>query len=97
MRYGWHRHHQHPINSYSTSNHINTYVALVADVRGRYCHVSGTANTWHNYCDQLEELGCEVVEDQTDDYEIQDLGTIDDEIGVVPINKLLSSTDFIPN
>jgi hypothetical protein len=58
-------------------------------------HVYGTANTWHNYCDQLEELGCEVVEDQTDDYDIQDLGTIDDEIGVVPINKLLTSTDFI--
>ena len=54
---------------------------------GRYCHVYGTANTWHNYCDQLEDLGCEVVENQTDDYDIQDLGTIDDEIGVVPINK----------
>jgi len=25
----------------------------------------------------------------------EDLGTIDDEIGVVPINKLLTSTDFI--
>jgi hypothetical protein len=46
---------------------------------------------------QLEDLGCEVVEDQTDDYDIQDLGTIDDEIGVVPINKLLTSTDFIAN
>ena len=37
---------------------MNTYVALVADVTGRYCHVYGTANTWHNYIDQLEELGC---------------------------------------
>jgi hypothetical protein len=46
-------------------------------------------------CDQLEELGCEVVENQTDDYDIQELGTIDDEIGVVPIHKLLTSTDFI--
>jgi len=25
----------------------------------------------------------------------EDLGTIDDKIGVVPINKLLTSTDFI--
>ena len=74
---------------------MNTYVALVADVTGRYCHVYGTANTWHNLVDQLEDLGCEVVEDQTDDYEIQELGTIDDELGVVPITKLLTSTDFI--
>jgi hypothetical protein len=76
---------------------MNTYVALIADASGRYCHVYGTANTWPNYIDQLEELGCEVVENQTDDYDIQELGTIDDEIGVVPINKLLTSTDFIAN
>lgn len=74
---------------------MNTYVALTADVTGRYCHVYGTANTWHSYCDQLEDLGCEVVENQTDDYDIQDLGIIDNELGVVPINKLLTSTDFI--
>jgi hypothetical protein len=42
-------------------------------------------------------MGCEVIENQTDDYDIQELGTIDDEIGVVPINKLLTSTDFIAN
>ena len=74
---------------------MNTYVALIADASGIYCHVYGTANTLPNYIDQLEELGCEVVENQTDDYDIQELGTIDDEIGVVPINKLLTSTDFI--
>ena len=77
---------------------MNTYVALVVDVlTGCYFHVYGTANTWHNLVDQLEDLGCEVVEDQTDDYEIQELGTIDDELGVVSITKLLTSTDFIPN
>jgi len=75
---------------------MNTYVALTADDSGRYCHVYGTANTWHNLVNQLEDLGCEVVENQTQDYDIQDLGTIDDELGVVPITKLLTSTDFIP-
>jgi len=75
---------------------MSIYVALTADDSGRYCHVYGTADTWHNYVDQLEDLGCEVVENQTDDYDIQDLGIIDDEIGVVPITKLLTSTDFIP-
>jgi hypothetical protein len=34
---------------------MNTYVALIADASGRYCHVYGTANTWPNYIDQLEE------------------------------------------
>jgi hypothetical protein len=75
---------------------MNTYVALTADDSGRYCHVYGTADTWSNFTDQLEDLGCEVVENQTDDYDIEDLGTIDDEIGVVLITKLLTSTDFIP-
>jgi hypothetical protein len=76
---------------------MNTYVALVADVTERYCHVYGTAKNWSDYCDQLEDLGCEVVEDQTDDYDLAELGTIDDELGVVPITKLLTSTDFIPH
>ena len=40
---------------------MNTYVALVTDVTGRYCHVYGTANTWPNYIDQLEDIGCEVI------------------------------------
>lgn len=73
-----------------------TYVALIADDSGRYCHVYGTAKDWLDFVDQLEDLGCEVVENQTDDYDIEDLGTIDDEIGVAPITKLLTSTDFIP-
>jgi gamma-glutamylcyclotransferase (GGCT)/AIG2-like uncharacterized protein YtfP len=76
---------------------MNTYVALIADASGRYCHVYGIAENWPDYVDQLEDFGCEVVEDQTDDYEIQELGTIDDELGVVPIHKLLTSTDFIPH
>jgi len=77
---------------------MNTYVALIADVTGRYCHVYGTANTWHNYCDQLEDLGCEVVENQTDDYEPRHLdcefGSYDKELGIVRIDRLLTDTDF---
>jgi hypothetical protein len=74
---------------------MNTYVALTADATGRYCHVYGTANTWHNYVDQLEDLGCEVVENQTYDYE-DDL-TPDglEESGAVWINNLLTTTDFV--
>lgn len=77
-------------------NPMNTYVALIADVTGYYCHVYGIAKDWPDYVDQLEELGCEVVEDQTSDYDLQDLGTIDEELGVVPITRLVMYTDFIP-
>lgn len=70
-------------------NTMNTYVALIADDIGRYGHVYGIAEDWPDFVDQLEELGCEVVEDQTDDYDMEDLGTIDDELGVVPITKLV--------
>lgn len=75
---------------------MNTYVALIADASGSYGHVYGIAKDWPDFADQLEELGCEVVEDQTSDYDIQDLGTIDDELGVVPITRLVMYTDFIP-
>jgi len=46
-----------------------TYVALVADATGRYAHVYGNTNSWDQFLDQLEDVGCEVVEDQTSDYE----------------------------
>jgi len=49
----------------STMNH---YVALVADATGRYAHVYGKYMTWDEFCDELEEAGCEVVEDQSNDY-----------------------------
>jgi hypothetical protein len=46
-----------------------TYVALIADATGRYAHVYGNTNSWDQFVDQLEDAGCEVVEDQTSDYE----------------------------
>ncbi len=71
------------------------YVALVADASGRYAHVHGTAESWHEYIDQLEDIGCEVVENQTDDYDSFDLDNLK-ECGVIPISLLLKDTDFIP-
>jgi hypothetical protein len=46
-----------------------TYVALIADATGRYAHVYGNANSWSQFCNELEDVGCEVVENQTDVYE----------------------------
>ena len=74
---------------------MTTYVALVADYTGRYLHVHGDARTWPNFVDQLEDLGCEVIENQSDDYE----GCLPEEyedLCVVPINQLLTHTDFVP-
>ena len=74
---------------------METFVALVADASGRYANVYGNATEWGEYIDQLEDLGCEVLENQTSEYDITELGKIDAELGVVPIAKLLTDTDFI--
>jgi hypothetical protein len=46
-----------------------TYVALISDATGRYAHVYGNTNSWSQFVDQLEDAGCEVIENQTADYE----------------------------
>lgn len=77
---------------------MNTYVALVSDYTGRYAHVYGNADNWGNYCDQLEDIGCEVIENQTDDYE-DSLSQLDEqakELDIVSITKLVDDTDFVP-
>jgi len=72
-----------------------TYVALIADYTGRYAHVFGNANSWVNFHDQLEDLGCEVVENQTEDYEDDLTPEGLEESGAVWINNLLRTTDFV--
>jgi hypothetical protein len=69
------------------------HIALIVDRSGRYAHVWGEAPSWNKFVDQLEDLGAEVVEEQTDDWE----GSTKDEIAedCVAINQLLSGTDFL--
>ena len=76
---------------------MQTYVALIADAAGRYCHVYGTAVDWPSFVDQLEEVGVEVVEDQTSDYDDIDTLSVDDmhEYGVVTVQELTIHTDAI--
>jgi hypothetical protein len=45
------------------------YVALIADSNGRYANIIVPATSWDHAIDQLEDIGCEVVECQSDDYE----------------------------
>ena len=73
---------------------MTQYIALVTDLTGRYAHVSLQANTWDNAIDQLEDAGCEVIEDQSEDYE----GCFPEELkeaDVIPINELTTSSDFV--
>jgi hypothetical protein len=76
---------------------MQTYVALVADMIGRYAHVYGTAIDWERFADQLEEVGCEVIENQTSDYDDIDELTIDDmhEYGVITVQELTTHTDAV--
>jgi len=71
-----------------------TYVALIADASLRYAHVYGNANSWNQFVDQLEDIGCEVIENQTDDYDSFDSDNLK-ECGAIPINHLIEDTDFI--
>ena len=70
-------------------------VALVADRTGRYAHVCGTARTWNQFVDQLEDIGCEVIENQTDDWD----GCTREEIqeDCLSVHQLLTHSDFVPH
>ena len=73
---------------------MTQYIALVTDLTGRYAHVEVHADTWDNAIDQLEDAGCEVIEDQSEDYE----GCFPEELreaDVIPINELTTHSDFV--
>lgn len=71
------------------------HIALIVDATGRYAHVWGEASSWSNFIDQLEELGAEVIEEQTSDWEGCTKEEIDEDC--ISIGKLLIDTDFVPN
>ena len=70
-------------------------VALVADRSGRYAHVWGQARTFNQFHEQLEDIGCEVIEDQSSDWD----GCTRDEIAedCLSVHQLLNDSDFIPH
>ena len=76
------------------------YVALVTDLTGRYANVLVHANTWDQAIDQLEDAGCEVIEDQSEDYEEYGIGLFPlleelKSVDVIPINELTTHSDFV--
>ena len=70
-------------------------VALVTDRTGRYAHVWGEPRTWDQFVDKLEDAGCEVVEDQSIDWD----GCTRDEINedCMSVHQLLTHSDFVPH
>ncbi len=70
-------------------------VALVADRRGRYAHVWGKPRSWNQFVDQLEDIGCEVIEDQASDWD----GCTRDEVAedCMSVHQLLIDSDFVPH
>ena len=76
---------------------MSHYVALIADANGHYATVYVSGRTWDNVINQLEDIGCEVIEDQTGDYEITDFTDKESmkEAGLWTIPDLVSKTDFV--
>lgn len=70
-----------------------TYVALIVDAWSRYTHVYGNANSWDSFSDQLEDIGCEVVENQTNEWDGDEQAIKED---CIHISKLIKDTDFVP-
>lgn len=72
---------------------MGLHIALIADRTGRYAHVWGSAPTWSQFHDQLEDAGCEVIEDQSIEWE----GCTRDEIAedCMSVHQLLTNSDFV--
>jgi hypothetical protein len=75
---------------------MKMHVALIADARGYYCHVWGKAPSWDHFLNQLEDIGVEVIEDQTE--ESLDNGWTEEEIkeDYISIDYLVNHTDYVP-
>ena len=74
---------------------MTTHVALIRDSAGQYAHVYGTARTFGYFACQLEDIGCEVIEDQTEDWS----DSLPEEIAedCMSIHQLLQHEAFTPH
>lgn len=78
---------------------MSHYVALVADATGAYATVYVPGTTRGNVVEQLEDLGFEVIENQTNDYDIDDFKDPEsmEEAGLCQISDLINSSKFVFN
>jgi hypothetical protein len=70
-------------------------IGLVTDASGRYAHVWADVTSWHHYVRLLEDVGAEVIENQSADWD----GCTREEIAsdCLSIKQLLEDTDFMPH
>ena len=70
-------------------------IALVADRTRRYAHVWGSPYSWNQFVNQLEDIGCEVIEEQTEDWD----GCTNEEIQAdcLSVHQLIHDSDFVPH
>jgi len=71
------------------------HIALIADYTGRHSHVYGEARTFHQFLDQLEDIGCEVIEDQTEDWASCHISEIMEDC--ISVQQLLTESNFVPH
>lgn len=78
---------------------MDHYVALIADYRCQYATVYVFGANWDSVTDQLEDVGCEVVENQTIDYDVEDFVSPAalEEAGLLTIDQLLNQSSFVPH
>jgi hypothetical protein len=69
------------------------HIALIVDSTGRYAHVYGEARTFNRFIDQLEDIGCEVVENQTEDWDGCDMSEIAEDC--ISVQQLLGKSDYV--
>ena len=74
---------------------MQTHIALIADHCGHVAHVYGKAPTFGLFACQLEDIGCQVIEDQSSEWH----GCTNDEIeeDCLSIQQLLVDSDFTPH
>ena len=93
------------INEDQSTTHdelVRLFVALCTDATGRYAHVVVTADDWDHAVDQLEDAGAEVIEDQSDEYDLEELQGLRareaaDKVGAIALADLLQGSDFLPH
>lgn len=81
------------------ADHMTKHIALIVDAAARSAWVCVEATDWDAAVGILEDHGCEVVEDHSDDYDEEDIETTAslNAAGVITIHQLLEDSDFIPN
>lgn len=78
---------------------MDHYVALITDYYGAAATVYVRGANWSSVCDQLEDLGCEVGENLTEEYDLEDFlspAALQD-AGLLTIDQLLNDSTFIPH